>query len=123
MFINDLFFKVREIISTSPAKRDKLISIAIIIAAMVDVVLWLIVPIYFWQSKDLVVLQYNIYFGISSFGPWLVLFSMPILGLLVLIVNATLSFWLYLKYRILSYFLAILLCGRNLRTLYAFVMQ
>lgn len=107
MFINDLFFKLREIIASSPAKRDRLIFISLIVAGVINAITWLIIPIYFWRFREFVVLQYNIYFGISSYGSWLTLFLMPFSGLLIGAINSALSFWLYLRQRTLSYFLIV----------------
>lgn len=106
MFINNLFFKVREIIEVSPAKRDRLIFVSLIISAVLNIAAWLAIPIFFWNVKDFVVLQYNIYFGISSLGPWPMLLLFPAFGLLVGAVNYALSFYLYLKEKTLSLFLA-----------------
>jgi hypothetical protein len=107
MFINNLFFKIREIIATSPAKRDWLIYLSLILVGLVNLAGWLIILAYFWQVNDFIVLQYNIYFGISSLGPWPILFFLPASGLIIIMINFALSFWLYLKERLLSYFLAI----------------
>jgi hypothetical protein len=106
MFINDLFFKVREIIEVSPAKRDRLILISLIVSGILNLAAWALIPIFFWHIKEFVVLQYNIYFGISSLGPWPMLFLMPASGLLVAAVNYSLSFYFFLKEKALSLFLA-----------------
>lgn len=106
MFLSNLFFKVRRIVETSPAKRDRLIFISLIISALLNLSAWAAIPIFFWPIREFVVLQYNIYFGISSLGPWPMLFLMPVFGLLIALVNYSLSFYLYLKEKVLSLFLA-----------------
>jgi len=106
VFINNLFFKVREIIVSSPAKRDWRIYFSLILAGLANLACWLIILAYFWQVNDFIVLQYNIYFGISSLGPWPLLFFIPASGLVVMAINFALTFWLYLRERLLSYFLA-----------------
>lgn len=106
MFINNILFKLREEIEISPAKRDRLIFISLIVSAVLNIAVWLAIPIFFWNVKDFVVLQYNIYFGISSLGPWPMLLIFPACGLLVGAVNYALSFYLYLKEKTLSLFLA-----------------
>lgn len=106
MFINNILFKLREEIEISPAKRDRLIFISLIVSAVLNIAVWLAIPIFFWNVKDFVVLQYNIYFGISSLGPWPMLLILPACGLLVGAVNYALSFYLYLKEKTLSLFLA-----------------
>ncbi len=106
MFVNDLIFKIRDIIEPSPAKRDRLILATLIVSAVLNILAWLIIPIYFWHISGFAVLQYNIYFGISSLGPWLMLFFMPLAGLLVAIINYSAAFYLYLKEKVLSLVLA-----------------
>jgi len=106
MWINDLIFSVREIIEVSPAKRDRLIFVSLIIGGVANAAAWILIPIFFWQAKEFIVLQYNIYFGISSLGPWPMLFLMPLSGLLIAGINYSLSFYLYLKERVFSLYLA-----------------
>lgn len=106
MLISDLFFKIREMIETSPAKRDRLIFVSLAVAVVLNLLAWAVIPIFFWPSDGYVVLQYNIYFGISSLGRWPMLFLMPFSGLLVAAVNGSLAFSLYLKEKILSRFLS-----------------
>jgi len=106
MFINNIFFKLRELVVASPAKRDRIILSCLVTAAIFNLVSWLAVIIAFWHTNDFIVLQYNIYFGISSLGPWAVLLELCGFGLVVGLVNFVLSFWLYLKEKLFSYFLA-----------------
>lgn len=90
----------------SPAKRDRLVMMNLFLSVAINVVLWALLIFNFWQSSKYVVLGYNIYFGISDFGPWYQSLVMPILGLVVIFLNFSLGFSLYLKEKILSYFLA-----------------
>lgn len=106
MFINDIFFKLRDLIENSPAKRDRFILTSFIVSVLLAVVAILIVLGYFWNFKDYIVLHYNIYFGISSLGSWLLLLLLPLSSLLVLLLNGVLILILYLKQKILSYFLS-----------------
>lgn len=106
MWINNFIFKVREIIEVSPAKRDRLIFVSLIIGGIANILAWILIPLFFWSAKEFIVLQYNIYFGISSLGPWPMLFLMPLSGLLIAGINYSLSFYLYLKEKIFSLYLA-----------------
>lgn len=107
MWINNLFFKLRDVIEVSPAKRDRLIFASLVIGLFANVIGWILIPLFFWQAKEFVVLQYNIYFGISSLGSWPILWLIPFSGLVIMVINYALAFYLYLKEKIFSQFLAV----------------
>ncbi|MFA6228345.1 MAG: hypothetical protein WC668_04150 [Patescibacteria group bacterium] len=104
--MNIIFLKLRQLIEESPAKRDRLISGVFSAAALFDLLALAAVLLYFWHFQEFVVLQYNIYFGISSFGPWQYLLLLPLAGWLICLVNFLLAFKVYLRDRNLSYFLS-----------------
>lgn len=106
MFINSLFFKLRDLIEHSPAKRDRFIIASFIISIMFLTFSFAVIPFSFWNFKDYIVLHYNIYFGISSLGSWAMLFLLPLSGLIVLIINSILAVILYLRRYLLTYFLS-----------------
>jgi len=120
--ITNLFYKVRDLIETSPAKRDRLIFISMITAGVLNLISWLIVPIFFWKFTEYVVLQYNIYFGISSLGPWALLLLLPFLTLAGSLGNFALSFLFFLKNKLLSYYLAVAAVAINLIALFALIL-
>ena len=105
--ITNLFYKVRDLIETSPAKRDRLILASMIAVAALNLALWVLAPLFFWQYNEYIVLQYNIYFGISSLGPWTMLLLIPLGALLFSALNFSLSFLFFLKNKLLSYLLAV----------------
>ncbi|MDO8668802.1 MAG: hypothetical protein Q7K65_00730 [Candidatus Buchananbacteria bacterium] len=76
------------------------------LSVLINAIMWVLLIFNFWQDSQYIVLGYNIYFGISSFGPWYQILLMPILGVAVILLNFSLSFSLYLKEKILSYSLA-----------------
>lgn len=102
-----LLFKFREAVLSSPAKRDKSIIISFILALAANALIWLALIFNFRESPEYVISYYNIYFGISALNNWLVLLLAPLFGLAVLILNFLFSFFFYLKYQILSYFLSL----------------
>jgi len=104
--MNIIFLKLRQLIEESPAKRDRLVSGVFSAAAFFDLLALAAVLLYFWHFQEFVVLQYNIYFGISSFGPWQYLLFLPLAGWLICLVNFLLAFKVYLRDRNLSYFLS-----------------
>lgn len=100
------FNKIWETIISGPAKRDKIIIINLILSLLINLVLWAVLIFNFWLLPEYIVLRYNIYFGINSLGPWYIIFLLPLFGVLVLAINYWLSFYFYLKEKILSYFLS-----------------
>lgn len=107
MFVTNLFFKLKELSENSPAKRDKIIITSLVSSLFFVVLSGVIIPIVFWQTKEFVILKYNIYFGISSLGPWYQLWLLPLYGLLFLIADYFLAFKYFLRYHLLTYFLVI----------------
>ena len=101
-----IFYQWRDSILTSPAKRDKIILANLLLSLAINVFIWLALILVLGARGQYIILGYNMYFGISAFGPWYSILLMPILSLLVIALNFSLSFYLYLKEIILSYFLA-----------------
>lgn len=52
-------------------------------------------------------LHYNIYFGIDYLGPFEYIYTLPILGLIIIFINIVLSIILYNRVKILSIFLTV----------------
>ena len=102
-----IFFKFRELIATSPAKRDKIILISLILALIINISVWVAYLVKFFNAPEYIVLHYNIYFGISDLDIWYKILIPPFLGLLVVGVNFLLSFYFYLKKQALSHFLSV----------------
>ena len=102
-----IFLKIKEKIKLSPAKRDRTIIFNLTIALLINLALWIILLFSFWRQSDYIILGYNIYFGISAFGPWYQILLLPLMGLIIIAVNFLLAFFVYLPQKILSYFLVI----------------
>lgn len=109
-----IFLKLTDLAETSPAKHDHIVFWGLVFAALLNLSLWLIVFLAFGGSSEYIILQYNIYFGISSFGSWYRLLLLPFFGVIVFLADAYLAFSLYLEYRLLSRFLAISAVAFNL---------
>lgn len=120
--ITNLFFKLREMVESSPAKRDRLIQISLAACAVLNLAAWIAVPLFFWQFKEYIILQYNIYFGISSLGPWGMLFLFPLATLLASIVNFALAFLFFLQNKLMSHYLAVAAVALNLISLFALIL-
>jgi hypothetical protein len=108
------FYKLIESFKSNPAKRDKLIIVAISIGIFINILIWLLIylklkPAIIHSGKidAYIPLHYNIYIGIDSYGNWRKVFYLPGIGLLFIIINSILAFYLYNKKKILSYFFSI----------------
>ncbi|MFA5047775.1 MAG: hypothetical protein WC516_01900 [Patescibacteria group bacterium] len=102
-----IFFRLIELITASPAKRDRLFLTNFIFTLVINIIMWVLLLYRFLLAKEYIITQYNIYFGISSLDPWYHILLLPALGLLVIIINALLAFHFYLKQQLLSRFLFI----------------
>jgi len=101
-----ILYKIQDSILMSPAKRDKVVLANLIFSVLINIAIWVVLFFVFNEFSDYIILKYNIYFGISSFGPWYNILIVPMLGLFFLVVNFLVGFYLYLKEKALSYFLA-----------------
>lgn len=101
-----IWFKIRELISASPAKRDSIIIFNLAFCLIIDLALWLILLTMYWNSREFIVLRTNIYFGISDLNAWYFILLLPLFGLVIILVDFFLALYLYLKQQMLSYLLA-----------------
>lgn len=101
-----ILYRLWDSILMSPAKRDRLIIMNLFLSFALNIVLWALLIFNFFPANQYIVLGYNIYFGISAFGRWYQVLIMPTLGLAVILINLYLSLLLYLKEKLISYFLA-----------------
>ena len=89
--------------------RDLVIRYLTITAVLLQTGLWLLIIIKILpiaNEADFFSLHYNIYFGIDLIGSWYRIFTVPIVGLVFLIINILLIILLYKREKFLSYFLA-----------------
>ncbi len=57
------------------------------------------------QAEEQFFLHYNIYFGIDWLGAWYKIFIYPLIGLIIFIINFSLSIFFFEKEKFLSYLL------------------
>lgn len=108
------FYQFLNNLKSTPARKSKLIVIALIVAAAFNLLTWLL--LYFKllpaagtlpTEQAYIPLHYNIYLGVDSFGDWRLSFIMPGAGLAFLIANAILAFSFYNKKEIAGYILCL----------------
>lgn len=95
-------------IFTSLIFKDRFFQIVFSLSLLINLALWVFLYFKFYPLKDagdLLPLHYNIYFGIDFVGKWYKIFVMPLLGIFFILVNFILADIIYLRDRIVSYFL------------------
>jgi hypothetical protein len=107
------FYKLIEALKNSPARRNKFIILANVLALIINIGLWFFL---YWQLKKIIQanpefttipLHYNVFFGIDQFGKWYKAFILPLVGSVIFIVNFILAIFIYSKKSLASYFLAV----------------
>lgn len=108
------FYQFINNLKSTPARKNKIILISLIAAALLNLLTWLLIYFKLWPvvnnlpaEQAYIPLHYNIYLGVDLFGNWKRAFIMPEAGLAILLINALLSFSLFNKKEILSYFLSL----------------
>lgn len=85
--------------------RNRLNLVYLLSSGFFNLIIWLLLGYYIQPSEYPIPLHYNIYFGIDLTGSYRSVFNLPIIGLLIILINAFLSIWLYSKDRLISYIL------------------
>lgn len=82
--------------------------IILLSSLMLNLITWLWL---WWRVKsteELIPLSYNIYFGIDFLGDWWQIFLGPIFGLLVILINYFLAYFIFLVNKFISHWLIVL---------------
>lgn len=85
---------------------SKFVKINLLFSLLTNIAIWLWVGSNSQRFTDLIFLHYNIYFGIDLVAPWYYIFTLPVLGLILLVFNFLVGSLLYETEKLLSYFLA-----------------
>lgn len=88
---------------------DFKIKIILILSIILNVGLFLFFYFFIKQSNVPIVLHYNVDRGVDYFGEIKDVFTLPIIGFLILFFNAVLAARLWLKSNVLSYFLTVVI--------------
>ncbi|MFA6131724.1 MAG: hypothetical protein WC702_01485 [Patescibacteria group bacterium] len=60
------------------------------------------------EGGQYIPLHYNIFFGVDKFGPWYMIFQLPLFGLLVIAINSFFSVRFFGREKALSIFLVVM---------------
>lgn len=80
----------------------------LILGLIANLINWIILKIWIKPVDFSVILHYNVYFGVDSFGDYKQIYILPLIGIVLFIINFLLSLFFYeKKERIASYALLI----------------
>jgi len=85
--------------------KDRFIISALLTAIALNIILWIILYLKIKPSEYPIPLHYNIFFGVDLMGGYTKVYTLPGIGILILLFNLVLSFSLYKKERLASYLL------------------
>jgi hypothetical protein len=86
--------------------QSRIILWVLFLTVLFNLVDWALLKIFLRSGENLIILHYNVYFGVDSLGVSRGAYLLPAIGLIVLTLNFALSFYFYVqKERIASYIL------------------
>src|SRR5512135_1766115 len=96
---------IRELYTTSHFYRITSLLSAVFVIVMVALPLWRLYPT--GAEGQFIALHYNVYLGIDRFGPWYFIFSIPLLGASLFLLNLVFEIFFFRREHILSKFFAV----------------
>ena len=87
--------------------KDRVVFWSFVIGLLLNLLLWAFLIYRVRPQLEPLLLHYNIFLGIDLIGPWWKMYFIPGLGSGILVFNFILGWMLFLKEKILSYFLFI----------------
>ena len=88
--------------------KDNFFRVTFLLAILLNFSIWSLIAFKFIPLVEVgqpIPLHYNIYFGIDFIGDWYKLLFIPLLGIFFIITNFILSDIVYLRDKVISYFL------------------
>jgi len=64
---------------------------------VLNAVNWGLIAFFIRPVDFLIILHYNVYFGVDVIGPWWQVYSLPLIGLIVMGINTVLGYLFYQK--------------------------
>lgn len=99
------YYHLIDKIKNSPFRQNIFLLINFFINLSLNIAIWLVLAFNMDSTSQIIPLHYNIYFGIDLIGYWYKIFIIPAMGLLIFFFNSTLSYIMYKRDKIVSYFL------------------
>ena len=86
--------------------RDLRNLIPLVLSLGIQIFIWIYILLNIKPSIGRVFLHYNIVFGVDLLGEWWKILYLPLGGLIILLVNSVISFFLYKKDKFFSWLLS-----------------
>ena len=75
--------------------HSSLIQWVLIGSLFINSAIWILIAFFIRPVDFPIILHYNVYFGVDVIGDWWQVYLMPLVGLLILLVNAILGYLFY----------------------------
>lgn len=75
--------------------KDRIVLISVILSLVINLGMWIYLPLSILHKDRLVFLHYTVHFGVDYAGAWNEIFNIPLAGLMLLLFNLFLAYWLY----------------------------
>lgn len=88
--------------------KNRFFQINLGLSLVINFIIWIALYYYFFPLQYLgkmIPLRYNVYFGVSLIGEWYKIFILPSIGLFLIVINFLLADAVYLRDKVVSYFL------------------
>ena len=85
--------------------KDRLIFVSLVLAVILNIILWLLLAGKFGFSSYRIPLHFNVVYGIDFLGSSRQIYEIPLAGLAVGLVNSFLAMQIYGREKLLAYFL------------------
>lgn len=89
--------------------RDKFFKIVVGLSLLINLAIWIFLYVKIsplGNTSSILPLHYNVYFGIDFIGDWKMVFMLPTAGIIFIMINFILADVVYLKDKVIGYFLA-----------------
>lgn len=86
--------------------KNSIVHWILIAAIFLNLINWALILVYIRPVDFPIILHYNVYLGVDLIGGWWQVYLLPSIGVIILLGNTLLAFWLFVQQeRIASYIL------------------
>ncbi|MFA6424373.1 MAG: hypothetical protein WCV83_03640 [Candidatus Magasanikbacteria bacterium] len=100
--------------------KDRWVLVPALFLALFQLFMWVYAAMYVRATSDQIFLHYNVVFGVDLIGEWWKILVVPFGGLLIFLLNFSLSWYCYSTDKILARFLTFIAALLNLSLAVAF---
>ncbi len=104
IIVNLLFDRIR-LFFLRPYWKDRLILTILVLSFLINAALWIFLKVFIKSGPVPLTLHYTIYFGPDLLGEAWQVFTIPLAGFVIILINIVLGFLIYPRDRTTSYFL------------------